>query len=428
MNPPNFSKSQIIIIGIVGLIILFFVLVFLGIVPGLQKNGLNRPKEVELDFWGIENESVMREMINSYSSANPNAKIRYQQFDETDYEKILINAFAGGKGPDVFMIKNNWLIKHYDKISPALEAQFSLTQLRSLFPKVVETHFSADNTIYALPLHLDSLAFIYNKESFDSKGIALPPKTWSDFQRIIPKLREFDLSGRLIKTAGAIGGSEKSVDKAADLLSLIMLQNGVKMIDEQSGRATFSEKGLTPLNFYLQFGNPGSIYYTWNDNLRSSLDNFSQETNAAIFNYASAIKTVKSKNPFIDIGVAPMLQFNPEKPINYADYWGLAVSKQSKNPESGWNFIISLTTNQQISEQYLQLSGRPPALRTLIQKYSNDPDIGVFTQQALTAESWFQPDDNEVRNIFSSMIESILSGRLTPKEAIEEAENKINSL
>lgn len=412
----SFSKSQIIIIGIVGLIVLFFVLVFLGVVPGLQKNGLNRPKEAELIFWGIENESVMREMINSYSSVNPNVKINYQQFEETDYEKNLINALAGNKGPDVFMIKNSWLIKHYDKISPALETQFSLTQLRQLFPKVVEADFSSTNgIIYALPLNLDTLAFIYNKDLFDRKGIALPPKTWSDFQRIIPKLREFDLSGRLVKAAGAIGGSEKSVDKATDLLSLIMLQRDAKM-------------ALEPLNFYLQFSNPGGIYYTWNDNLRPSLDNFSQETNAAIFNYASAVKIIKSKNPFIDIGVSPMLQFNSEKPVNYANYWGLTVSKQSKNPESSWNFIISLTANQQFAEQYLQLSGRPPALRTLIQKYSNDPDIGVFAQQALTAESWLQPDDNEVRKIFSSMIESILSGRLTAKEALEEAENRINSL
>mgnify|MGYP001614677811 CR=1 FL=1 len=420
----KFSKSQIIIISAIGLIILFFVLVFLGIVPGLQKNGLNRPKEAELIFWGIENESVMREMINSYSSANPNVKISYQQLGEVDYEKTLINALAGNKGPDVFMIKNSWLIKHYDKISPVpvleTETQFSLTQLRDFFPKVVEADFSLQQSsgqaaIYALPLHLDTLAFIYNKSFFDRKGIALAPKTWSDFQRIIPKLREFDLSGRLVKAAGAIGGSEKSIDKATDLLSLIMLQRDAKMT-------------LEPLNFYLQFSSPSGIYYTWNDNLRPSLDNFSQETNAAIFNYASAIKTIKSKNPFIDIGVSPMLQFNPEKPINYASYWGLTVSKQSKNPESGWNFIISLTANQQTAEQYLQLSGQPPALRTLIQKYSNDPDIGVFAQQALTAESWLHPDDNEVRKIFSNMIESILSGRLTPKEALEEAGNKINSL
>ena len=425
----NFSKSRTIVIGIVGLITLFFVLVFLGIIPGLQKNGLNRPKEAGLSFWGVEDENVMREMINSYSSVNPNIQIRYQQFNESDYEKALINALAGGKGPDVFMIKNNWLIKHYDKISPALETQFSLTQLRDLFPKIVETDFSSTNgTIYALPLYLDTMAFLYNKSFFDRKGIALPPKTWSDFQRIIPKLREFDSSGRLVKTAGAIGGSEKSVDKATDLLSLIMLQAGVKMVDEQSNRAVFSEKGLAPLNFYLQFGNPGTIYYTWNDNLRPSLDNFSQETNAAIFNYASAVKIIKSKNPFIDIGIAPMLQFNPGKPVNYADYWGLAVSKQSENPRTSWNFIISLTSDQQTAEEYLKFSGRPPALRALIQKYSNNPDIGVFAQQALTAESWLQSDDNEIRNIFSNMIESILSGRLTPKEALEEAENKINSL
>ena len=256
----------------------------------------------------------------------------------------------------------------------------------------------------------------------------MAPKTWDEFKYLIPRLREIGSGGKIAKAALAIGGSEKSVDKAGDLLSLLMFQFGAEMIDK-NGQANFSRTGgLEALNFYLQFGNPSSVYYTWNDNLRPSLDNFSQETTAAILNYASAIPVIKSKNPFLNLAVAPMLQFNKEKPVNYADYWGLAVSNQSKNAALAWDFIISVAANNQIAEQYLLASKRPPALRDLFKKYQNDPDLGVFVNQTLTAKSWFQPDNNAVKQIFSNMVESVLNGRLSPEKALEQAENEINNL
>ena len=116
------------------------------------------------------------------------------------------------------------------------------------------------------------------------------------------------------------------------------------------------------------------------------------------------------------------------QPVNYADYWGLAVSNQSRNPEIAWNFIMYFTADQTVAEKYIQESKRPPALRSLIQKYLNDLDLGVFSQQALTARSWPQPDSSAVRRIFSDMIESISSGRLSVDRALEQAENEINEL
>ena len=423
----NLTRSQIIIISIAGLVVLFFILVFLGVIPGLKDTSSGTP-EVQLSFWGVENQGVMSDLIDAYSKLRPNVSIVYSQIPEETYEESLISALAAGRGPDLLMFRSSWLPKHSDKIYPAAETQISLTQVQQLFPKVAEQDFTASSKIYALPLYIDTLALIYNKDVFDAKAIAIVPQTWQDFQILIPKLRELNEQNQIAKAAAAIGGSKKSLSQASDLLDLIMTQFGSPRLGEIGG-IQFGNEGLNAFNFYLQFANPASVYYTWNDNLTYSLDALSQGKTALIFDYASVIPKIKSKNPFINIGVAPMLQFKgANQPIDYADYWGVAVSKQSRNPGWAWDFVIQTTTNSAPSESYLKNSGRPPALRTLIAKYSNDPNLGVFAKQALTARSWPKPDSESIKKIFSNAIESVLTGRLSSSQALEQAENEINSI
>lgn len=426
------TRNQIIIIAAIGFVALFFVLIFLGIIPGLNLkkqggSGSGERQLLQLSFWGVEDENAFKPILNSYEGNG--VKVNYTQFDENNYEKILIDALASGKGPDILAFHNTWLPKHSGKIVPASAAVFSVIGLKNLFPQVVEKDFSANGNVYALPLYIDTLAFIYNRDYFDSHGIPVIPKSWTDFQGFIPALRENDALGRINKTAAAIGGSEKSINKASDLLSLIMLQFGVEMNAENSYEVDFyrDEKSAQALNFYLQFSDSGSQFYSWNDNLRYSLDNFSSGGLGAIFNYASAIPLIKEKNPFLNLGIAPMLQFSKES-VNYADYWGMAVSNQSKQQTAAWNFIVYAAANPAVSEQYLQVSKKPPALRVLIQKYFNDPDLGVFASQALTAKSWKQKDNVGVRKIFSRMIESVLNEGINIDRALQRAENEINGL
>ena len=474
MNP---TRNQIIIIGAIGLVAIFFILVFLGVIPGLKKSGSGggfqtpgNDKKTAVNFWGIidndNDRTAIQSLIEEYQKTNQGVKIDFTAFDNAkNYEKALLNALATGKAPDIFMFHNTWLPKYFDKITPLPEIAFPLSQLRQLFPQVVEQDFVLQQThsassgqaqdkslIVALPLYIDTLALLYNKNIFDGKAIALPPTNWQSFQNMIPYLRETNLSNQIIKPAAAIGGSEKSIDSASDLLNLLMMQLG-SLATDNYGKISFSREGLPALDFYLQFSNPNSPYYTWSDNLKYSLDSFSEGSTAIIFNYASRIPLIKSKNPYLNIGVAPMLQSfgaaqdksfgtaqdksfgaaqdkpaNANQPINYADYWGLSVSNQSQYSDLSWNFILFAATNPQANEVYLQTAKKPPALRSLISKYINDQELGIFSRQALTARSWRQPDSATVKQIFSDMIESILNSRLNTENALRQAENEINSL
>lgn len=433
----NFSKAQIIILGAIGLIVLFFTLVFLGVIPGLKTSGLGsftfgpgRGSETKINFWGTaeaDSQNSIQRLIEEYSKNNEGAQIIYRHFDNAEiYEKTLLNALATGQGPDIFMFHSDWLPRHYNKTVPAPEP-LNLNYIQQVFPDVVQYDFSIKNKVYALPLYIDTLALIYNKDVFNAKSIALMPKTWAEFENLVPQLRELNILNQIIKPAAAIGGSVKSIGTASDILSLFMLQAGSKMVDD-NGQVNFDQNALSAFNSYIQFANPSSNYYTWNDNIGNSIDIFSQGDLAMIFNYQSSIPLIKAKNPYLNLGVSFMPQLKLEQFVSYSDYWGIAVSKQSKNQILGWNFIIAVTADPDMSEIYLEATGKPPALRSLIEKHKTDANLSVFAKQALTAKSWMKSDSKVINQIISNMIEYVLSGKLSSDRAMNQARNEINAL
>lgn len=431
----NFTKPQLIVIGVIVAVVLIFIGIFTGVLPGLKSKTIP-PPQMDLMIWGIGDEGdAFNNSLLAYTKLYPNIKVVYKKIDETNYEQDLVNALAAGTGPDIFMISNSWLPKHSDKILAMPEGKLSINQLRSLFPEVVEKDFVWNGSIYALPLYIDSLALFYNQDIFDNYAIALPPADWLQFKNLIPKLRKLDSNGDLQRAAAAIGGSERNIHNASDILSLLMLQAGADMTNENFTVASFvssikgGQPGIESLDFYTSFADPTDLYYTWNENMPYSLDAFGQGKTAMVFEYASQMDVLKIKNPFLKVKISSMPQPNgKQEAINYADYRGFAVSKYTQYPEWVWDLVIYLTTDEATAESYLTASKRPPALRTLIQKYADDPNLGVFAKQALTARSWLKPDPEKVRIIFSQMIQAVVSGQMESYEALSQAERAISDL
>lgn len=421
----NFSKKQITIVGGIAIIVL---LIVLAIIFG--RAAPTNQKEITLTVWGVgDSEDVLRPIFESYQKSHSKTKIQYTEFNEADYQKSLINALAANNGPDIFMFHRSWLPANADKVLVFDKTKISLNKLRDLFPKAVEQDFSYGENIYALPLYIDTLATFYNKDILDNSAIAIPPKTWDEFKLLISKLRKLDpKTNSIIRAAGAIGGSNDSIHGASDIFTLMAMQEGVNFPKNSGERLAFGNKGQNALNFYLEFTNPKSLIYAWDDAFNYSLDAFANGQSAIIFDYQRTIDVLKKKNPYLNIGIAPMLQFNLDSKVNFADYWGLAVSKKSQNPSAAQDLILALTTNEAYAKAYLLSSGRPPALRSLINKYQDDPSLGVFAQQALSANSWYQVDSDFISQTFSDMIESALAKQVSIKDALEVAENKVNSL
>ncbi len=412
--------------------------VFIGlaaVLPGCKEPVL---EEVELEFWGVfDGSDVFKPLIDKFNQDFPKTKINYYRKTYQNYEEDLLEAMASGRGPDIFMLHNSWLSRYQDKIWAAPAGLITLKELKENFVDVVCEDFAADGTIAALPLSVDTLALYYNKDIFNSLGIPQPPASWEEFMADLESLTIKDERGNVIR-AGAALGTARNINRSTDILSLLMLQSGAQMVNQERTAATFDKSvelngqnfypGQRALEFYTDFANPLKAVYTWNTRMDYSVDAFAEGQVAMLFNYAYQLPTIRAKSPYLNFAVAPMPQIKTAtKEVNYANYWGLVVSRNCQEAERAWQFIDWLVEKEN-SQQYLESTNKPTARRDLVNWQRDDPDLGVFAEQALTAYSWEQVDNSAIEQYLADMIESVVLSRATIEEAIERAANQITLL
>ncbi len=434
----KFTQQQIIIIAIGAVVVIGLGALF--IFNG-QKKSSSTVQAVDLSVWGTDDKTAFNNLIAYYGQYNSATKITYTQIAPADYGNELLRAFAEGNGPDIFEIGNRAVPKWQSVLAPlpaAYYSQFGPLQMENDFPSVVMSDFVASSTattssIYGLPLSIDTLTMFYNKDLFDSAGIATPPATWDDFETDIQKLRTLGTGGQITQAAAALGGSETSIPEAPDILSLLMLQNGTQMVSNDLSAAKFAgdstSAGVAAFNFYLQFANAASPYYTWSDTLGNDVQSFVNKQVAIIFGYHDTLNTIRAKAPFMNVGIAAVPQpKGATVAISYPRYTGLVVYKGSSSVIGAWQFILALTTYENGEKIYTDATGNPPALRSLIAADANDPNLSIFTKQALTARSWYEIDDSAIDGIFNTAIENALNGSATTLQALEQAQSSVGSL
>lgn len=403
--------------------------------------GMKEPKptqKINLEFWSVyDDEEYFSDLIGEYTRSYPNVTIKYVKKSFEDYEKDLVDAFAAGKGPDIWSMHNTWLPKHQDKISPLPQNYMTLKEFKDNFVDVAYFDLVSGDRIYGLPFYVDNLALYWNKDLFQTNGISGPPANWDDFVSNVKILTRKDNFGNIIR-AGASLGTAYNINRSTDIVALLMLQTGTQMNDLGSKKASFDKfvsldgkpffAGEEALRFYTDFADPQKEAYTWNSGMDYSIDTFYQGRSAMMINYSHHIDTIKNKAAYLNFGVAPIPQIkNNEIDVTYASYWVPTVSIGSRYPEWAWHFLQAITLKNNASK-YLQKSNRPAARRDLVDEQKDDVHLGVFAKQALTARSWYQTDNVAIESMFADMIESVVLGQATIRQAVSKAVDQINVL
>ena len=218
------TRGQMLIFGVIITIVVLLGLVFFGVIGPEPA-----PTSATLEFWGLyDDSSFWQPIITEFRKSNPQIYVNYTKMNPDTYESNLLEALASGKAPDIITFHSSWLPKHGNKISPIPQTLMPLKQFQETFPDVAVVNFVSKNQIYALPVWMDVLTMFYNKDLFNTAGIATPPKNWDEFISTVQKLSAKDKFGNLTKSGAAIGAGD-NINYAADILSLLMLQSKLQL-------------------------------------------------------------------------------------------------------------------------------------------------------------------------------------------------------
>ena len=455
-----FTKNTKYKLTLIFLIAIFVITSGLGC-KGTSKDIIERTKPVNLVYWRtIEGQEAFGSIINGFKVLYPHISITYKLIREEEYEQALLEAWAEDRGPDIFSIPNTWLGKYQTKILPLGMSQEivmakrvitgtikkqativierkkapNLRELRERFVETVPKDIIIENKIYGLPLSLDILTLYYNRDILNSAGIVNPPQTWEEFVNQVQVLVLQDRYGDFIQSGTAMGTAQ-NIPYMSNILSLLMLQNGTPMT-EGDGRVTFNQSlpndpsyfpAEEALRFYTSFANPAQEIYTWNENQPDSLAAFLAGQVGFIFGYSNYLPLIKVQAPKLNFDMAKVPQITGSlKEVNYARYWLETVSKKTKHPHEAWAFILYATETQN-AKTFIEKTKHPTAHRALISMQLEDFDLAPFARGVLTAQTWYQGKNYSLaEEAFQEMVETVLRGERSVKEAIDMAAKKVN--
>lgn len=416
---------------------------------------------VTLEYWTVfANADALAPTMSAYRASHPQVKINVRKFRLEEYEKALVDALAEDRGPDIFSLEADWVPGYINKLLPmpsqvtvpvvlyetqgsalgatqesvptsvtiAPAATITPRELKSMFVAVV-----ADDVLYpdaqgteqvwGLPLSLDTLALFYNRDILDRSGVAEPPARWDTFIESMKAVRRIGGGTGLLTVAGAGLGGAANIDRASDILALLMIQNGAEMFSSRA-RALFhlmpaSLKGRTvppgaeALQFYTDFSNPlNDKVYGWDKDLPSSFEMFARGQLAYFFGYSYHVDQLRARAPKLNYAIAPLPQLNDD-PVNVANYWIEGVSRKSAHPDEAWGFIHFAATDAPTALAYGNAAGRPVALRALVGPQHDAAELlRPFTDAVLYAKTWYQGKDKRTaEKIFVDLIQRVIMAR-----------------
>jgi len=413
-------------------------------------------EKITLNIWSpVDDKTAYDEMILGYQSAHPNVTINFVNKDLADYETQSLNALAQGSGPDIWVIPNVQMPRHYQKLIPIPDNFFNTTNTKianaDYFKKswapVTYTDNVIDGKVYGVPLYVDTLALYVNTQlwdaahsayrkanatntSFDDSLFRHGPVTWNEFLAELPYLTIKD--GANIKQAGAAVGTSLTPN-SVDLLSLLMIQNGATMIDPSEHAARFNTfrmdqknnpiyKGTFALQFFTSFSDPSKSTYTWSDGMGDPYQSFMNGKTAMLFDYETFTQTLKQKAPTLPYTVYAMPQVKDGTEYNYASYWTTTVTNNCKHPDVAWDFLTTLASHP---TSYDRASKRTSALYTNEQYTFYD----VFLSQVMTATNWNKGKYPErVDAIMKELINSVAAQHLPAQSSIDSAATSVTEL
>lgn len=402
---------------------------------GGQTSAPNLTLKVWMPFEDSEN---LQPIFNAYQQKYPNVSFEYAKKNIATYESDLLNALAAGQGPDIFAVHNSLVPKYLNKTVPATDKAFILKDFKNAFVDVVAQDFVVGNKIYGAALSVESLGLYYNKDLLGSSGFATPATTWDELQNQVRRMSRLDRNGYFTRSGVAIGTGSSQVNRAVDVLYLMMLQRGTKPWTRDNLTPTFADTvdengdsvspGAEAIRFYTSFADPSSDNYTWNSASDYSIDAFANGRAAYLYGYSFTRDTIVQKAPNLNFEVAPVPVFDSAAPVvSFANYWGLMVNKQTKNANYAWDFI-KFATSKEMLDKYYAIHKQPSSRKDLITLQQSDPEIGVFAEANLTAKQFYRPDGSKVDSIFDRLINDIVTRGLEIEETLNSVQSQVSAL
>ncbi len=380
------------------------------------------------------------EIIKQFKEANPNITINKTVWPNQDFHDKLRLLATAGDLPDVFNMETKQLP---DMISRNMI--LDITELFNSNGKLTKDDYFASEwekqwfkgTMYLLSLDTQDVILFYNKDLFDKKGIAYPPKKWDDPNWTYDKLIEIGQQLTEGEGAGKVFGFETS-RWWVYTYPIIWSYGGMVTNEDHTESKMTMEQTIAAFQLRADLINKYKIAPSPAEETEGVDTLFSSGHLAmrAIWNpWMFSLKDVP--NLHFDIAAMPS---GPAGAFTRGPQDGFAVGGQSKNPNEAFQFAMFAAgpTGQELMCSKLGLG--TPTLKKVAQldSFIHPAVKGLeHIDQSLVLEIFNGGHSKhqdvtvkwpEMDKMISAESDSLLDGKVTAEEFCKKLDPQINEL
>lgn len=389
-------------------------------------------------IWGTLPKADMQSALTTITQTDQTMKdVSYVQKDPVTLPSDLSSAIATGAAPNLVLASQEELNPLSKLLTPIPIATLSATTFNTNFIQEGKLFATPDGTgYYGLPLLVDPLALFSNTAILASSGIAKPPATWESLTGLAPVITTLTPSKTITRGLVALGTYD-NVHNARGILSALFLQVGIP-ISGYAQNASIADlngvtvNGLSPgqsaLSFYTQFADPSKVSYTWNAALDDSQKVFLSGELALYLGYVSEARFFTAANPNLSFSVSPLPQPQTTSlKSTYGLLYAFSFPRGAANAAGAYQAAAALTSS--VNQNILAgATGLAPATLTALSSSPANPIADVAYAEALYAQGWLSPAPTDTDSVFSSMINSVISGRLVLSAALSSSASSLTAL
>jgi ABC-type glycerol-3-phosphate transport system substrate-binding protein len=424
------TKFQIIVLAV-------FILAIIGGAASfaLYKGSGSAPSLPNITVWGTFPASIFDKYVSDLNNSRESSlKITYVQQRPEDFSSNFVNALALGQGPDAVLLPTEMLLPQINKLAII---PYTALSKNTYFNSYIDQAriYLTDDGILALPFTVDPLVMYWNRDIFNSAGIAKFPTYWDEFvgtdlkSGIVQKLTSKDANGNIRRSALAMGDFSNMTNPREVLGSLLLqLGNPVTARDSQNVIVStidpyYSANPVSAFKFFSQFSDPANPNYSWNRGMPNDKTAFLSGMLATYISYASDLTDIKNKNVNLNFDVAslPQLRTGGTK-AGYARMYGFSLVRSSPRLDVSYQ-VLSVLTEANNIQKLSQSMYAPSIRRDVIALGSNDPYITIFNNSALVSKTWLDIDNSQSKQIFANLIQTITSGKSSIEQAVKDAKD-----
>lgn len=405
-------------------------------------------KVTEIVFWhsmgGVGGESIDK-MVSNFNSSQGKIKVTAQyQGTYDDAINKMKSARQGNAGPDVMQlydIGTRWMIDSGYTVPMQKLIDVDKFDSSTLEPNLLG-YYTVNKKLYSMPFNSSTPILYYNKTAFKEVGLdpEKPPKTFDEIKELSKKLTKKDESNKVTQYGYSMA-----------IYGWFFEQ----LMSKQSQFYANNENGRKDKATAVEFDKNGAgikVFKLWKElNDSGNFGNFGRKTadtqnafiagkTAIMIDSTSVLNSVlKGINGKFEVGTA----FLPK--INESDKGGVSIGggslwvmdkKDDNRQKAAWEFIkFMVSPEQQVfwnkGTGYFPVTKKAydlPEMKEQLKKYPQfQTAIDQLHQSPLESRGALLGIFPEARQTIETNVESMLSNKVTPEQAIENSAKNINS-